>query len=142
MKKKIVIDSSVAVKWINVQDEDSVEKADAILNDLQKGKIEIAMPVLSKYEIGNAILNKKMDIFQSKITLSKFYAIPVNFVSEDLELAESTMEIAHRFKISYYDASFVALTQKLRAIFVTDDLKLNKQLNKIRIKTIALKDYL
>lgn len=139
-KIKVIIDSSVAVKWINSQNEDFLKQADKILKDLQDKKIEIIMPELAKYEIGNALLNKGMNLIETQTVLEKFYEIPIIFVVEDNNLAKKTIGIAKLFNITYYDAAFLALTQKIGGVLITDNPKHQKKKIK-NLKVKVLKDY-
>ena len=139
-KIKVIIDSSVAVKWINSQNEDLLKQADKILKDLQDKKIEIIMPELAKYEIGNALLNKGMNLIETQTVLEKFYEIPIIFVVEDNNLAKKTIGIAKSFNITYYDAAFLALTQKIGGVLITDNPKHQKKKIK-NLKVKILKDY-
>ena|SRR3989338_6734814 len=139
-KIKVIIDSSVAVKWINSQNEDLLKQADKILKDLQDKKIEIIMPELAKYEIGNALLNKGMNLIETQTVLEKFYEIPIIFVVEDNNLAKKTIGIAKSFNITYYDAAFLALTQKIDGVLITDNPKHQKKKIK-NLKVKILKDY-
>lgn len=142
MKKKILIlDSSVIVKWLNSQNETFLEQTDRILKQVEKGKVEIVVPELVKYEIGNAILSKKLTLPETKSCLATLYAIPINFVPLDLEAAQRTMEIASELNITYYDASFLSLVEKLGAVLVTDNPKHQKKSTKGKVKVIAIKDY-
>ena len=136
---KIVIDTSVAVKWLNAQEEKLVEQADKILKDFERGKCEIFMPELARYEIGNALLHKKMTAPEFKLSLASFYAIPIKFVPEDLEMAKETAEIAVKTGMTYYDACFVTLAKKLGAKLVTDNPR--HQGKFAEVKVLALKDY-
>ncbi len=139
-KIKVIIDSSVAVKWINSQNEDFLKQADKILKDLQDRKIEIIMPELAKYEIGNALLNKGMNLIETQTVLEKFYEIPIIFIVEDNNLAKKTIGIAKSFNITYYDAAFLALTQKIDGVLITDNPKHQKKKIK-NLKVKILKDY-
>lgn len=139
-KSLVVIDSSVAVKWLNRKEEDLLIQADKILKDVEEGKIYILMPELAKYEVGNALLNKGPDLPLINLALEKFHDIPVQFVIEDLESAKLTMEIAYKNKITYYDASFLALAETFHATLITDNPKHQKQ--KIPgVKVISLRNY-
>lgn len=142
MKKKILIlDSSVIVKWLNSQNETFLEQADKILKQVEKGKAEIIVPELVKYEIGNAILNKKLTLPETKSCLATLYAIPISFIPLDLETAQRTMEIASQLNITYYDASFLSLAEKWEAVLITDNPKHQKKSIRGKVKVIAIKDY-
>ncbi len=137
--KKIVVDSSVMVKWLNFQNEDHLEQANKVLQDAQDGIIMFLAPELSRYEIGNALLKKKMDLSKALDTLVAAYSIPVQFVSEAPQLALETYKIADEAKITYYDASFLALAKQEKTVLVTDNIK--HQGKSSAVKVIALKDY-
>lgn len=139
-KRLVVIDSSVCVKWLNRKEEVLLTQADKVLKDVEDGKVYLFMPELAKYEVGNALLNKGPELPFINLALEKFYAIPIQFVVEDLELAELTMKIAHESKITYYDASFISLAKKLQADLVTDNPKHQK--GKVNgVKVVSLKNY-
>ncbi len=140
-KSGMVVDSSVAVKWVNNQNEEYLQQANAILKHAQKGKISIIMPELAKYEIGNALLNKGMNLSASKISLTIVYAIPIQFISQDLESAQESMGIAQNSNMIFYDASFIVLAKRFKADLITDNPKHQKKYKGKDIKIIALKEY-
>ncbi len=137
--KPLVIDTSVTVKWINQINEDLLLQADQILTDVQSGSVKLLAPEIAKYEIGNALLNKKLDLSEALDSLGTVYQFPMTFVPETEELAQSTYKIAVESNITYYDASFMALAQQENAILVTDNIK--HQGKSPDIKVIPLKDY-
>lgn len=140
IRRLIIIDSSVAVKWLNRKEEAFLQQADDILKDVEKEKIHILMPELAKYEVGNALLNKGTELFMTYLALEKFYDIPIQFVIEDIESSKLSTKIAHDYKITYYDASFISLALMLQADLVTDNPKHQKK--KITsLKVISLKNY-
>ncbi len=139
MIKKIIIDSSVSVKWINQIDEDLLEQADKILLDVQAEKIVLFAPELSKYEIGNALLRKQFSTQHVKDTIHLLYQLPITFVPETEDLAKQTYMIAHETGMTYYDASFVALAKQEDALLVTHNAK--HQGKSTTVKVISLKDY-
>ena len=115
MKGKVICDSSVIVKWLSSQDELRLDKANAIINDAEKGNIEIFTPELPKYEVGNALLTgKHYTIQDAKTSLATLYSLPVKFVSESAVQAEETYKIGEKSKITYYDACFVSLAKLLK----------------------------
>lgn len=137
--KKIVVDSSVIVKWLNSQNEDHLEQAKNMLQDAQDGITIFFAPELSRYEIGNALLKKKLILSQALDSLATAYSLSIQFVSETPQLAFETYKIASEAKITYYDAAFLALAKHEEAILVTDNPK--HQGKSPLIKVVALKDY-
>lgn len=138
-KKSLVVDTSVMVKWINSQNEESLSQAYKILKDTEAGKIELLAPELAKYEIGNALVYKGMPLPASKISLSTTYSLPITFIPLNQEMANETMEIATENKITYYDASFIDLAKEKKAILITANPKHQQPVKGVRV--INIKDY-
>lgn len=134
-----VVDSSVMVKWLNAKEEKLLEKSNKVISDFQKGKIKIIAPELAKYEVGNALLYKGIGQEAAKISLEKFFLIPVEYIPWDQNLANMTMEIAYEAKITYYDASFVALAKQEDAVLLTDNPKHQSKI--IGVKVVPLEKY-
>lgn len=52
--KRVVIDASVALKWL-LRDEEIVPQADALLDDLLAGQLSVVVPTLFDYEVANVL---------------------------------------------------------------------------------------
>lgn len=137
--KAVVVDSSVTVKWINQIDEELLDKADKLLGDAQAGSVGLIAPELSKYEIGNALLKKKLDLSMAYESLGTVYQLPMTFIPETEELAKQTYKVASQNGITYYDASFIALAQQENATLVTENIK--HQGKPKGVKIASLRDY-
>ena len=131
--KNVVIDTSVTVKLLNDQQETYLKQANKILLDAKKSKISLFAPELSRYEIGNAILKKKLETPFAQDTLETAYDLPIQFVEETYRLALKTYEIAIESNITYYDASFIALAIQENAILVTDNIKHQGKVSEIKV---------
>lgn len=137
--KPVVVDSSVTVKWLNQIDEGLLGQADKLLSDAQAGSVSLLAPELSKYEIGNALLKKKLDLPMAYESLGTIYQLPVTFVPESEELAKQTYKMALQDRITYYDASFIALAKQENATLVTENIK--HQGKSQVVKVTSLRDY-
>lgn len=137
LPKLLVIDSSVAVKWLNSQDEKDISSSDKILKDTNEGKVNLYAPELSKYEIGNALLNKKITVAEALLSLSTLFSIPITFVVMEEEDAAETYKLAFKYKMTYYDASFVYLASKLQATLVTANPKHQKSIKEADVITLS-----
>ncbi len=135
----MVIDSSVTVKWVNQINEQHLDQADKILIDAQAGSIILLAPELTKYEIGNALIKKNLELSLANEAFAMIYQLPITFIPESEELAKQTFKIAKQVGVTYYDASFMALAQQEDATLVTDNPK--HQGKPSGIKVIALSDY-
>lgn len=140
-RKPLVIDSSVAIKWVNSQDELFVEQANKIMKDQNDAKFKIVMPELAKYEISNALLNKKLSHELLLTSLDDFYYLPIEFYIENIKIAQESMEIASKYSMTYYDAVFVSLAKHLGADLVTENFKHQAKYKGKDVKIIPLKDY-
>ncbi len=138
--KKVIIDSSVIVKWLSEQDENHVAQANKVLGDVKGGQIVLYAPELAKYEVANALLTgKNIAPSDVKISLATLYSAPIQFIPETLELAQNTYKIAHTSQITYYDASFVSVANSLDATLVTENVKHQAKFK--GVKVVPLKDY-
>lgn len=141
LKNKFVIDSSVIVKWLNQKDEANIDKSDQIAKDIVTGKIDAITTELAKYEVMNAmIFGKKLNTEEVQIPLKTLFSIPLMYSEMGKSLMILTYEIASRNKITFYDASFVALAFANNAVLVTDNPKHQGKVKEVKV--VALKDYL
>ena len=136
----LVIDSSVIIKWLSSDEERYIDLADNLLKDAQEGKIEIVVPELAKYEVGNVLLfSKKLSIEQGKLSLAQFYSLPITFIAESQDIAELSYSFAKNLGITYYDAVFLSIAKQYGATLVTENIK--HQGKSSAIEVISLKDY-
>ncbi len=138
--KILVIDSSVALKWLYTTNEKHITQADLIIKKTQGNGTGLIMPELAHYEIGNALVYKDLELPILLRLIERFYVLPIQFIPEDIDLAQLTIELAYNNKITYYDASFLALAKKFSADLVTDNPK--HQIQKVYgVKVVLLKNY-
>lgn len=125
MSNTLILDSSVIAKWFFP--ESGSEKALEIKEKFTANTISIAIPVLLYYEINNILrtavktfrieTNEATEVYNAFLTL--------NFIAYSSEaLMEKTLDLAIKFDISSYDASYIALAEYLHVPFVTADDKL------------------
>lgn len=137
--QNIVLDSSVIAKWVNRQNELNIEKSDKLLDDCRQGIIKLFIPELAKYEIGNVLWKKKLDPDLFHPVLDVLYSSPIEFVCLNLQNAVRILEITNENGMTYYDATFVELAERLKAILVTDNPKHQSKFKGVKI--VSLVDY-
>ena len=125
------------VKWINSQNEDYLEKADQIRHNARLEKVELLAPELAKYEIGNALLNKKMSLPEAKHSMRTIYSIPITFIPMNQERADETIEIATENNITFYDAAFVCLAKEKNVTLITANPKHQRQFPGVKVTELA-----
>ena len=140
MSQRIVLDTSVIIKWLNRNNEQHLAQADQLLDSVRKGEVELIAPELIKYELGNVLLKgKQLTPKEVNISLGTAYSLPINFVSESEEIAKETYTLAFSSGNTYYDASFLTLAKKYDATMVTENIK---HQGKVKgIKVASLKDF-
>jgi len=125
MAKKLVVDSSVVIKWFVAEPYSS--QAHLILNEYQNGNLDLLAPDLLNAEIGNIVWKKQtfqglaasdgqqiINLFQSL----KFYLMPTSVLLDDAY----RLAVAHQRTV--YDMLYVALSLREGCPFVTADEKL------------------
>jgi predicted nucleic acid-binding protein len=122
----LVVDSSVVFKWYRQPgDEDFVPQAVSILERHLHGDLEIHVPDLLFYELGNILWLKETLVSRDALTiLRETFALALQIHPIDLLLSEEAFRFAREHDITFYDASFVALSHLLQASFITADKKL------------------
>jgi predicted nucleic acid-binding protein len=138
--KKIVIDTTVIVKWLNQNSELNVEQADKVLGDVYAGKISLFAPELAKDEIGKILLfGKKLSQTESKTPLGLLFDLPIQFVPQSLELTRESYAIAQAYGLSYNESVFLALAEQKGAVYLTE--KIEDKAKAAGTEIISLKDY-
>lgn len=140
--ENLVVDSSVVIKWLHRQDESFVGQADRLLQRALSGEVSLMVPELVKYEVGNVMaVAKRLTHSQLAEALDLFYCLPLFFFSETLTLSKRSGQIAQSLKITYYDATFLALAERERAGLVTANPNHQRKVPGRRIKIVPLQDY-
>ena len=122
---KLVVDSSVVVKWFLVEPYST--EARTILDGYQAGRLSFHAPDLLNAELGNILWKKQLfqglDGADAQDVLDRFATLQVAFTS-----TESLLRDAHRMAVTLrrtvYDALYLALSAREDCQFVTADEKL------------------
>lgn len=139
-KITFVVDSSVIVKWLNQNLEKNIEQANKILSDVQNGQVNLITPELAKYEVGNVLLfSKKLSKAQAKLTFDEFFKLPLTFINISGILSTKAFELASDYRITFYDAVFLALADLQQTTLITENIKHQGKTKNIQV--IPLADY-
>jgi predicted nucleic acid-binding protein len=130
---KFLLDASAVVEIIRTLDE---EKALRVLS-------ENSILDLTKYEVGNAIWKERVlqkaiqeEEFEEFLSLLRSVISRTNTLLVDAETLPEVGRLASGEKITFYDASYIAIAMARKLTFVTEDGKLGKVALK-HIKTAA-----
>jgi len=117
-----VPDASVILKWaIGLESELDREKAIHILDAWVGNNIEIVLPELWVFEVGNVLGRMVPDSALEKMeTLLEF-----RFKTKELnkQTCKSIFKLMKDLSVSFYDASYHALAQRMGGVFITADDK-------------------
>lgn len=130
----LVFDASVVAKWFF--EEEETDLALTLLEEHKLGKININVPVLLLFEFGNTLIKKFREDIDTQEEfnrdLADLLASELNFVAPTQDLLKLTCTLARKYEITFYDATYVALAQKLKCDFITADKKLVKAAKRLK----------
>jgi predicted nucleic acid-binding protein len=119
----IVLDSSVALKWI-FADEAGAEHAMRVRDDHISAKNEIAVPSLFFYELANVLATKvRLSPEEALVAFELISAFEFNVHELDNPEYLDAMTLAMKHRISVYDARYHVLANRLGCRFLTADRK-------------------
>lgn len=121
-KPIFILDSSVAIKWLT-QEEPFYEQASKVLYDYISERIEIRIPDIFWWEIGN-YFGREADAKTATVVLMnlKKYRFPTHMLTDGLSI--HAFKIMNNLKsVSFYDASYHSLAIQTKGTFITSDRK-------------------
>ena len=118
----IVPDASIILKWVLPQeDEPYSRQAHAISQAFYDNEVELLVPSLWVYEVGNVLTIKYPQVARTLLAHLANLAMPT--IQPSARLIELTTELVARHSVTFYDASYHALAVTTDAMFVTADEK-------------------
>lgn len=121
----VVLDASVILKWFRTEGEEKITAARNFEKKHLEGKEQIAVPELLFYEVANVLLTKpKIKTEEVEKALEILSRLDLKRYTNTPALQKIALAICQTTKISFYDASYVALAQFLKTKLVTADQKL------------------
>jgi len=122
MAPKIVIDTSVLIKWIKTRDEEHWREARQLLAEIERQEVEVHVPALLLYEVGNIILLKtRLGPSALDEAVERLEALPFVVAPPATPLLKRALRLGREFSLTFYDASFLALAVELDCPLVTAD---------------------
>ncbi|MDF1542221.1 MAG: type II toxin-antitoxin system VapC family toxin [Anaerosomatales bacterium] len=120
----MVVDSSVAFKWLSPRGESGLERAVELLLSHRAGELTLMAPAFLHVELASSLRHSRYLDRDETIAL-------VGALGElDIELIESTptrlvaaTDLSYRHGMSVYDALFLALAKELSCPLITADRK-------------------
>ncbi len=125
MAAKIVVDTSVLIKWIKTRDEDLVAEGKTLFDRIERTPLEVVVPALLLYEVANVLLMKTgFDADALARAIDQISTLPLVIADPNADLLRRTARIGRQLGLTFYDASFLALAEELDCDFVTADRRL------------------
>ena len=130
-RQKKVIDSSIVVKWFS--HEEGSEEALQLRDEHILGKIVLVAPELIFWEVINALRYKNND--EQKLVLVNKILWETQFHIEKINdfLLNKIISVALKYKLSFYDATYLALAVSNGCPLVTADKELLKTENAVKL---------
>ena len=131
---KIIIDSSVVLKWY-LADEEYSQKALELLDRFVAGQLSLLAPSLLEYEVANALIIAKR---RGRVDWKDIFTALEGFVNLEINLKplsafySKVLNYCKAYNVSAYDASYLALAEDEGTPLVTADKKLYNSLRKIK----------
>ncbi|MBM4308940.1 MAG: type II toxin-antitoxin system VapC family toxin [Deltaproteobacteria bacterium] len=128
----IVLDASVALKWI-FGEEEGGEKAGLYKEGHVTGKEPIAVHSLFFYEIANVLATKtRLSSKDAAEAFSLIWTFDLEVFGLGLDEYLEGIALSRQYGITLYDAVYVVLAKKLGCPFVTSDRNLYKKLKDLK----------
>ena len=128
MRNAVVVDTSIAIKWVLNEDDSAL--ALALLAEWKNKKMAMLAPALLAYEASNTLYQNvrrgKITLDTAELSMTKviFAGLQLDF-SQDPVLGVRAIELANNFSLlATYDAYYLALAERERCEFWTADTRM------------------
>ena len=116
----VVPDASVLLKWVLPgDDERDTEAALALRNEAVAGAVELVVPQLWVYEVGNTLARRFPD--QADALLASLADFGLKEARLDARWRTQAVSLAVTYQVAFYDAAYHAVALALGGVFVTAD---------------------
>lgn len=126
-----VVDASVVLQWLL---EETSTASKEILNAHLNGGEPLIAPELLNYEVGNVLVTKvRLTSDDAAELFSHFLDLGIETYSLGAEEYSASLDLASRYRLTVYDASYVALASALDVRLVTADKRLAARAARLKI---------
>ena len=124
-----VVDASVLVKWFLHEKEADRDRALALRDLHIAGRSTIFIPQLALLEVLNAVrFSPKADEEDGEMALATLHDLHLETKPPEVDLLRKANAIAWAYKITIYDALYVALAEQVGYPLITADEIMTKKL--------------
>ena len=117
----IVVDCSVAVKWVRTSEEDA-DKAYLILTSHLSNKDKIIVPDFIFIELANVLVTKsRYTDREVRQGLNYIFKTNLNITKVEKEILMKSAMLANKYKTTIYDMIYAVIAKKHKALLITTD---------------------
>lgn len=145
MKKSVVVDANLAVKWALSETDSPI--ALALLKEWKQNRVIMLAPALFIYEVTNVLYQNmrkgQLNLTQAKNALKRILAlgIEIEFL-EDTNLSTHALELAQKYDLSATcDPHYLAMAEREDCDLWTADARLWRAVQKKYPRVRLLADY-
>lgn len=121
MSTPVVIDSSVAVKWVVRDRESDVEHALDLFGRHLRGDVTIHTPAHMRLEFLNALWSRRAHADALVLANEMLTGLELVWHPTEPTLAKAAALLADAYRLTIYDAVFAALANELDCELITAD---------------------
>lgn len=123
----LVLDASLILKWVlDGEDEPGRPAALRLLSRWERGEVDLLVPTLWLYEVGNILIRKRPGDVASALEGLEGLDLLERGLTPAVCSRAAELALAHR--LTFYDASYLALAEVEQALLVTADARLVRSL--------------
>ncbi len=107
----VVLDASVILKWVlDAETEPGHAAANRLLERWQEGELDLLVPSLWLYEVGNILCLKRPA--DASASLAALWDLGLTEVPFSRGLIQRTITLAQSHGLTFYDASYLAVAEE------------------------------
>lgn len=131
--REFVLDTSVVLKWFSTFNQNDLDHALQLRQDMLDGSILFIVPELFFYELANALrYNPNFSPKDVNEALHSVFDMGLEVRKVDRKVMEQATTIAFKYNITIYDAYFLALSRKEEKPFMTADYKFAEKMKGVK----------
>jgi predicted nucleic acid-binding protein len=120
MAETVVPDASVLLKWaFQSPDEPDTDRAMSFLRTWMDGRVEIVLPKLWSFEVGNVLMMKSPDLAPKLMEI--FIGYRFREIDTTVEVCRETFRLMKKYRVTFFDAVYHAVAGITTGILLTAD---------------------